>query len=143
VVNSTTFIDVMQWWDARKTVLPAHYKMACDVLGIPATSTPCERANSAAGHEFTSVRQSLSTTVFIKSMLLRSWMAAGTFSFPRNREQAAADLTKLLSEKGDDIASAVDEIDCEEVKWDGELVDDSVAGILNAMYDRVESDLLM
>jgi hypothetical protein len=38
-------------------------------------------------------------------------MAAGTFSFPRKREQAAADLTKLSSEKGDDIASAVDEID--------------------------------
>jgi hAT family C-terminal dimerisation region len=143
VVNSTTFIDVIQWWDARKTVLPAHYKMACDFLGIPATSTPCERANSAAGREFTSVRQSLSTTVFIKSMLLRSWMAAGTFSFPRNREQAAADLTKLSSEKGDDIASAVDVIDCDEVEWDGELVDDSVAGILNATYDKVESDSLM
>jgi hAT family C-terminal dimerisation region len=90
--------------------------MACDVLGIPATSTPFERANSAAGREFTSVRQSLSTTVFIKSMLLRSWMAAGTFSFPRNREQAAADMTRFSSEKGDDIASAVDEIDCDEVE---------------------------
>jgi hypothetical protein len=82
--------------------------MACNVLGILATSTPCERSNSAAGREFTSVRQSLSTTLFIKSMLLRSWMAAGNFSFPRNREQAAADLTKLSYEKGYDIASAVD-----------------------------------
>jgi hypothetical protein len=67
----------------------------------------------------------------------------GNFSFPKNREQAAADLTKFSSEKGDDIASAVEEIDCDEVEWDGELVDDSVAGILNATYDRVESDLLM
>jgi hypothetical protein len=67
----------------------------------------------------------------------------GNFFFSRNREQAAADLTKLSSEKGNDIASAVDEIDCDEVEWDGKFVDDSVAGILNATYDRVESDLLM
>ena len=72
VVTSSSFIDVMEWWMVRKDVFPAHYQMAADYLGTPATSTPSERVNSVAGCEFTAVRQSLSSFVFIQTMCLRS-----------------------------------------------------------------------
>jgi hypothetical protein len=51
VVTSSSFIDVMEWWTARKDVFPAHYQMAADYLGTPATLTPSERVNSMAGRE--------------------------------------------------------------------------------------------
>ena len=72
VVTSSSFINVMEWWMVRKDVFPAHYQMAADYLGTPATSTPSERVNSVAGCEFTAVRQSLSSFVFIQTMCLRS-----------------------------------------------------------------------
>jgi hypothetical protein len=56
VVTSSSFIDVMEWWTTRKDVFPAHYQMAADYLGTPATSTPSERMNSMAGHEFIAAR---------------------------------------------------------------------------------------
>ena len=37
VVHSQSFIDVIQWWKARKETLPAHCQMAMDKLGTPAT----------------------------------------------------------------------------------------------------------
>ncbi|CAK9215099.1 unnamed protein product [Sphagnum troendelagicum] len=56
IVTSSSFIDVMEWWTAREDVFPAHYQMAADYLGTPATSMPSERVNSMAGHEFTTAR---------------------------------------------------------------------------------------
>ena len=35
VVHSQSFIDVIQWWKARKETLRAHYQMAMDYLGTP------------------------------------------------------------------------------------------------------------
>ncbi|KAH8960164.1 hypothetical protein BDL97_06G117900 [Sphagnum fallax] len=77
VVQSSGFIDILSWWSARKELLPGHYQMAMDYHETPATSTPSERVNSAAGREFTCTRQSLSSSVFIMTMCLRSWMNAG------------------------------------------------------------------
>ena len=54
LVVSQSFIDIVQCKMARKDVLPAHYQMAMDYLGTPATSTPSERVNSMPGREFTS-----------------------------------------------------------------------------------------
>jgi hAT family C-terminal dimerisation region len=54
LVVSQSFIDIVQWWMARKDVLPVHFQMAIDYLGTPATSTPFERVNSMAGQEITS-----------------------------------------------------------------------------------------
>ena len=65
IVTLSLFIDVMEWWTAQKDVFPAHYQTATDYLGTPATSTPSERMNSVAGREFTTARQSLSSSVFI------------------------------------------------------------------------------
>ncbi len=56
VVTSSSFIDVMEWWTTRKDVFPAHYQMVVDYLGTPAMSTPLERMNNMARHEFTVAR---------------------------------------------------------------------------------------
>ncbi|CAK9255168.1 unnamed protein product [Sphagnum jensenii] len=92
VVQSSGFIDILSWWSARKELLPGHYQMAMDYHETPTTSTPSEQVNSAAGHEFTCTRQSLSSSVFIMTMCLRSWMNAGIFKVPANQAQAAAAL---------------------------------------------------
>jgi hypothetical protein len=65
VVTSWSFIDVMEWWTVQKDVFPAHYQMAADYLGTPATSTRSEHVNSMAGREFTTTRRSLSSSMFI------------------------------------------------------------------------------
>lgn len=66
-----------------------------DCLGTLVTSTPSERVNSVAGREFTSMRQSLSSSVFIMVMCLRSWMNAGILKVPVHRAAAA---TAILAE---------------------------------------------
>ena len=65
VVTSLSFIEVMEWWTARKDVFLAYYQMASDYLGTPTMSTPSERVNNMARREFTATRQSLSSSVFI------------------------------------------------------------------------------
>jgi hypothetical protein len=84
VVQSSRFIDVLSWWSARKASLPSQYQMAMDYHRTPATSTPSERVNSATGRKFTCTRQSLSSSVFIMTMCLRSWMNAGILKVPVN-----------------------------------------------------------
>jgi hAT family C-terminal dimerisation region len=76
-VNASKFIDVLQWWSARKNALTALYTVAMEYLGTPATSTPSERVNNAVVREFTTARQSLSSSIFIQTMCLQSWMDAG------------------------------------------------------------------
>jgi hypothetical protein len=72
VVTLSSFINMMEWWTVRKDMFLAHYQMETDYLGTPATSTPLERMNSVAGHRFTVARQSLSSSMFIQTMCLRS-----------------------------------------------------------------------
>jgi hAT family C-terminal dimerisation region len=71
-VNASKFNDVLQLWSARKNSLPTLYTVDMEHLGTPATSNPSERVSSAAGLEFTSARQSLSSSIFIQTMCLRS-----------------------------------------------------------------------
>jgi hypothetical protein len=66
--------------------------MAMDYHGTPATSTPSERVNNAVSHEFTCIRQSLSSSVFIMTMCMCSWMNVGILKVPANRAQAMATL---------------------------------------------------
>jgi len=56
IVTSLSFIDMMEWWTARKDVFLAHYQMVADYLGTPATSMPSERVSSMAGREFIAAR---------------------------------------------------------------------------------------
>ncbi|CAM6019013.1 unnamed protein product [Sphagnum balticum] len=43
IITSSSFIDMMEWWMARKDVFLAHYQIATDYLGTLATLTPSER----------------------------------------------------------------------------------------------------
>jgi len=65
VIISSSFIDVMEWWTTRKDVFPTHYQIAADYLGMPTMSTPSEHVNSVAGRKFTTVKQLLSSFMFI------------------------------------------------------------------------------
>jgi hypothetical protein len=84
VVQSSGFINILLWWSAHKELLSGHYQMAMDYHETPTTSTPSERVNSIAGREFTCTRQLLSSSMFIMTMCLRSWMNAGILKVPAN-----------------------------------------------------------
>jgi hypothetical protein len=77
--------------------------MAMDYHGMTATLTPSEWVNNIANCEFTCTEQSLSSSVFIMTMCLRSWMNVGNLKMPANRAQAAAAL-------GQDSANNVESV---------------------------------
>ncbi len=97
--------------------------MAMDYHKTSATSTPSERVNSVAGREFTCTRQSLSSSVFIMTMCLRSWMNASILKVPTNRAQAAAILGQ---DDTNNVESIVQELEEEQEDWDEEIIDDGV-----------------
>jgi hypothetical protein len=137
VVTSSSFIDVMEWWTARKDVFPAHYQMAADYLGTPATSTPSERVNSMAGREFTAARQSLSSSVFIQTMCLRSWIDAKVIKVLVNRAKVAADIEKALGDGATtSVAAIFDQITVEQDHWEDEVLDDGVVELMNSQFER-------
>ncbi len=137
VVTSSSFIDVMEWWTARKDVFPAHYQMATDYLGTPATSTPSERVNSMAGREFTATRQSLSSSVFIQTMCLRSWIDARVIKVPSNRAKVAVDIEKALGDGATaNVAAIFDQIAVEQDHWENEVLDDGVVELMNSQFKR-------
>ena len=143
-VTSRTLVDAMKWWQERKSDFPAHYQMAADYLATPATSTASERANSVAGREFTAARQSLSSTVFIQTMCLRSWMNAELFPLPENREDAvrAAQAASTSAQQAYVVTNLVDEIDLDQQTWQDEILDDVGVQILNLQFEEVEEQLL-
>jgi hypothetical protein len=106
-----------------------------DYLGTPATSTPSEHVHSAAGYEFTSARQSLSSSIFIPTMCLRSWMDAGILKLPVNRAQAAADAAAAHAAQDtartDDLEAAIAQMEIEQDDWQEEILDDGVVQMLN------------
>jgi len=132
VVTSLSFINVMEWWTARKDVFPAHYQMVIDYLGTPVTSTPSERVNSMAGCEFTVARQSLSSSMFIQTMCLCSWIDARVIKVPLNRAKVAADIEKVLG----DGAAIFDQIAVEQDHWEYEVLDDGVVELMNSQFER-------
>ncbi|CAK9267976.1 unnamed protein product [Sphagnum jensenii] len=137
IVTSSSFIDVMEWWTARKDVFPAHYQMAADYLGTPATSTPSKRVNSMAGREFTTVRQSLSSSVFIQTMCLRSWIDARVIKVPSNRAKVATDIEKALGDGATaSVAAIFDQIAVEQDHWEDEVLDDGVVELMNSQFER-------
>ncbi|CAK9200525.1 unnamed protein product [Sphagnum troendelagicum] len=121
VVQSLGFIDVLSWWSARKESLPGHYQVAMDYHGTSATSMPSEWVNSSAGRKFTCTWQSLSSSVFIMTMCLRSWMNAGILKVLTNRAQAAA---ALGQDGANNVESVVQELEEEQEDWDEEILDD-------------------
>jgi hAT family C-terminal dimerisation region len=138
-VNSSKFIDVLHRWSARKNALPALYTVAMDYLGTPATSTPSECVNSAVGRAFTSAWQSLSSSIFIQTMCLRSWMDPGILKLPVNRAQAAADAAAVGTAQdtalADDLEAAIAQTEIEQDDWYEEVLDDSVVQMLNNQFE--------
>jgi hAT family C-terminal dimerisation region len=133
VVQSDGFLDVLSWWSTRKAALPGHYQMAMDYFGSQATSTPSERANSVAGREFISTRQSLSSSVFVMTMCVRSWMRAGILKVPADRAGAMA------HSSNDKFDAEVEQLEIEQADWNEEVLDDGVVKILNNQFE----DLVM
>jgi hypothetical protein len=150
VVHSQSFIDVIQWWKARKETLRAHYQMAMDYLGTPATSTPSERVNSMAGREFTTARQSLSSDIFIKTMCLRSWMKAQVIVLPKDCQfvlpiHEVGSPGGVSTKTAVSIDAAVSMIEIEQEDWVEEVLDDGMVGKLIIQFNNLiaedESDL--
>ena len=140
VVVSQGFIDVIQWWMARKDAMPAHYQLAMDYLGTPATSTPSERVNSMAGREFTAARQSLSSAIFIKTMCLRSWIKANVISIPPDRQKAMMAPTQPHGSPAESIDTVVSMIEIEQEDWVEEVLDDGIVRMLNVQFDNLIAD---
>jgi hypothetical protein len=147
VVHSQLFLDVIQWWKAQKEMLPAHYQMAMDYLGTPATLMPSERVNSMAGREFTTARQSLSSEIFIKTMCLRSWMKAQVIKLPKDCqlvEQTQPSHAALPGGVSTNTAVSIDAavlmIEIEQEDWVEEVLDDSMVGMLNIQFDNLIAD---
>jgi hypothetical protein len=140
-VNSSKFIDVLQRWSARKNALPTLYKVAMDYVGTLATSTPSECVNSAVGRAFTSAWQSLSSSIFIQTMCLLSWMGAGIPKLPVNRAQAAADAAAARTAQdtalADDLEAAIAQVEIEQDGWCEEILDDGVVQMLNNQFENL------
>jgi hypothetical protein len=85
--------------------------MAMDYHGTLATSTPLEWVNSATNCEFTCTWQSLSSSVFIMTMCMRSWMNAGILKVPTNRVQAT---TALGQDGANNVELVVQELEEEQ-----------------------------
>lgn len=67
-------INQLSWWYNRKHQFPRLYKLAFDILSIPATSTPVERANSLAASVYEN-RAMLSDYMFQLEVCCKSWYA--------------------------------------------------------------------
>ena len=65
--------DLVQFWLMQKMAFPRIYNVAIDYIAVPASSVPCERANSLAEHAFEG-RERLSDTTFCAEMCVRSWI---------------------------------------------------------------------
>jgi hypothetical protein len=86
-----------------------------------------------------SARQSLSLSIFIQTMCLRSWMDAGILKLPVNRAQAAADAAAARAAQdtalADDLEAAIGQIDIERDDWHEEILDDGVVQMLNNQFE--------
>jgi len=72
--EENTDCDPIEWWQKNKTVFPSLYKIAFDILCIPAISVPSEQIFSKAGDLITKKRSGLSSKNICSSMCLNSWL---------------------------------------------------------------------
>lgn len=59
LADSTAEINPVTWWRANQRIFPTLSQLARNILGIPATSAPSERAFSAAGLLISAKRSSI------------------------------------------------------------------------------------
>nr|XP_046263255.1 E3 SUMO-protein ligase ZBED1-like isoform X1 [Scatophagus argus] len=62
--------DPLKYWEARKTLYPTLWKLACKYLCIPASSVPCERIFSKAGELVSKKRSRLKPATVEKIIFL-------------------------------------------------------------------------
>jgi len=72
--------EPIKWWIERKGTYPTLWRMAVDMLGIPATSTPSERLFSKAGEIYSNRRKRLNADAAQALLNIASWW--GQDSFP-------------------------------------------------------------
>jgi len=119
--------DPLQWWIKRKSDYPNLWKMARDLLGIPATSTPSERFFSRAGDLFSKKRNRLTGKTAQALMTLGSWWSGhnlhgGEVSIFKSQKPQHLDAkgTKLpLVEIDGGVVSLI-----EEDGWDEDMIED-------------------
>jgi hypothetical protein len=116
--------------------------MAMDYLAILATSMPCECANSVAGREFSVVRQSLSTEVFVALMYLRFWITGATacLKVPKNRAESAKAKQMLSEKRLQELAIRINVVEDDQDDWDNETADAGLLENLNMMHDTLLCD---
>ena len=61
------------WWNERVATFPILHKVAAKFLLVPATSVPCERLFSFAGHVCNKKRAALSAHNLERLVLLSQW----------------------------------------------------------------------
>ncbi|CAM6015556.1 unnamed protein product [Sphagnum balticum] len=89
------------------------------------------------GSEFTAARQSLSSSVFIQTMCLRSWIDARVIKVPLNRAKVAADIEKALGDGATaSVVTIFDQIAVEQDHWEDEVLDDGVVQLMNSQFER-------
>lgn len=64
----------LSWWKERASTFPILSKVAARLLFIPATSVPCERLFSLAGHICNKKRSALSSEKLEELVLLNNWL---------------------------------------------------------------------
>lgn len=64
-------VDILEWWNKHKTILPLLAGMARDHLAIQVSSTPSERLFSACGQILTPRRQNLATSKFSEAIFIQ------------------------------------------------------------------------
>jgi hypothetical protein len=97
--------------------------MAANYLGTLATSMPSKRVNSVVGREFTIARQLLSSllssSVFIQTMCLCSWVDVGMIKVSSNRAKVVANIEKALDDGVTaHVAAIFDQITVEQDHWE-------------------------
>jgi len=63
--------NILTWWNTQKLSLPNLANMARDILSIPASSTPSERAFSMAKHLLPPTRNSMTSDTIEACMMLK------------------------------------------------------------------------
>lgn len=96
--------------------------MAMDYLWTATTSKPSERVSSVAGRDFMWVRQTLSWSVFVKTVCARSWMRASIINVPVIRAAAVARASKENDENN--AAVVFEQMTTEQEDCGEKIVDD-------------------
>jgi hypothetical protein len=79
----------------------------------------------------------LSSSVFIQTMCLRSWIDARVIKVPSNRAKVAADIEKALGDGAiASVAVIFDQIAVEQDHWEDEVLDDGVVELMNSQFER-------